>query len=79
MKELEVLAAGMSGSSQALLVVAGLVVGALLIGAFVYGSRRKEQEPPPVDIRAALSPDSREGEPREPTRSRSQDSPGPPY
>ncbi|MFD0260066.1 DUF6479 family protein [Kitasatospora indigofera] len=79
MKDFVVLAAGMSGSSSALLVVAGLVVGAVLIGAFVHGSRRKEQEPPSVDIRAALSPDAREREPREPARSQSPDSPGPPY
>ncbi|WP_329500544.1 DUF6479 family protein [Kitasatospora herbaricolor] len=79
MKEFEVLAAGMSGSSLALLVVAGLVVGAVLVGAFVHGSRRKDEEPPPVDIQAALSPDPGVRGTREPRHSQSPDNPGPPY
>ncbi|MET9618378.1 DUF6479 family protein [Kitasatospora indigofera] len=79
MRDFEVLASGMSGSALALLVVAGLLVGALLVGAFVYGSRRKDKEPPPVDIRAALSPDAGPRGTREPTRSQAPDNPGPPY
>ncbi|MCX5215269.1 DUF6479 family protein [Kitasatospora sp. NBC_00240] len=79
MKDFEVLAAGMPGSALALLVVAGLVVGALLVGAFVHGSRRKDKEPPPVDLQAALSPDHGGRGTREPTRSQSPDIPGPPY
>ncbi|MFC8447482.1 DUF6479 family protein [Kitasatospora sp. NPDC057223] len=89
-----VLAASMTGPAVGLLLAVGLVVVAVLIGAFVYGSRRKSREGPPVHPGttpgpgpasgswqtpgSGSDPGVRGGGPAEPTAN-GRDNPGPPY
>ena len=89
-----VLTAAMTGPAAGLLLAVGLVLVAVLIGAFVYGSRRKSREGPPVRPGTVPGPGPAtgswqtpgngndpgvpEGGPSEPTAN-GRDNPGPPY
>ena len=85
-----VLAASSSGPAVGLLLIAGLAVVGLLIAAFVYGSRRKSREGPPVRPGTTVGDSSWQtpgtgndpgvagGGPAEPSP-HGRDNPGPPY
>lgn len=59
-------AAGSGGSAGSIALVVGVIVVVGLIAAFVFGARRKEQEPPPAALSELSEPEAMqpEAEPR---------------